>query len=576
MKSLFKYLKNYKKECFLAPLFKLLEAAFELVVPLVVASLIDKGIGMNDGTHILRSGGLLILLGVIGLAFSLTAQFFAAKAATGFSAVLRHELFKKIQGMDFTTLDLLGTDTLITRMTSDVAQIQNGVNMFLRLLLRSPFIVFGAMIMAFTVDVPSALIFVVLIPCLFIVVFLVMKITRPAYREVQSRLDGISRKTRENLTGVRVIRAFHREDRETEEFFELNKDLLSLQEKTGRISALTNPLTMVLVNLFTAALLYSSAIRVDAGILTQGQTVALVNYMAQILIELIKLANLIVLISKAVASADRVGSVIDMETSEDDAGLPFPAEKENKPLISFDKVTFRYKGSRGAALEDISLDVEKGMTIGIIGGTGSGKSTLVNLIPGFYEASEGVVRINGTDIKELDKTALRERIGMVFQKAELFSGTIRDNLKYGNSSADDEALTDALKAAEAYEFVKEKEGFLDFKIGQGGRNLSGGQKQRLTIARAMVRKPEILILDDAASALDYATDRRLRENIRRISGDLTMFIVSQRAASVRFSDLILVMDDGRIAGSGTHDELLKNNDIYQEIYYSQFPEEQTR
>ncbi len=572
MRSLLKYLKAYRKECLLSPLFKFLEAGFELIVPLFVASLIDRGIALNDGGHILKMGALMIGFGVLGLGFSLTAQYFAAKAATGFSAVLRHELFSKIQKMDFATLDTLGTDTLITRMTSDVSQIQNGVNMFLRLLLRSPFIVFGAMIMAFSVDAPSALIFLALILCLFLVVFLVMKKTRPAYRSIQDNLDRISGSTRENLTGVRVIRAFHREERETEDFRAENDRLFALQEMTGRIAALTNPLTVVLVNLFTAALLYSSAIRVNMGDLTRGETVALVNYMAQILVELIKLANLIVLLSKAVASGDRVGGILDMDISREKTGLPFPAGKAGTPFISFQEVSFRYSGSGDNALSGISFDVYKGQTIGIIGGTGSGKSSLVSLIPGFYEASGGRVLINGVDIRELDRSDLRKRTGMVFQKSELFSGSIRENLKYGDPDGGDEELIRALKTAEAYEFVKDKPGFLDYMIEQGGKNLSGGQRQRLTIARALMRDPEILILDDASSALDYETDMKLRENIRKMSGSLTMFIVSQRASAVRNADLILVLDDGEIVGKGNHEELLKENEIYQEIYYSQLPE----
>ena len=572
MRSLLKYLKAYRKECLLSPLFKFLEAGFELIVPLFVASLIDRGIALNDGGHILKMGALMIGFGVLGLGFSLTAQYFAAKAATGFSAVLRHELFSKIQKMDFATLDTLGTDTLITRMTSDVSQIQNGVNMFLRLLLRSPFIVFGAMIMAFSVDAPSALIFLALILCLFLVVFLVMKKTRPAYRSIQDNLDRISGSTRENLTGVRVIRAFHREERETKDFRAENDRLFALQEMTGRIAALTNPLTVVLVNLFTAALLYSSAIRVNMGDLTRGETVALVNYMAQILVELIKLANLIVLLSKAVASGDRVGAILDMDISPEKTGLPFPTGKAGTPFISFQEVSFRYSGSGDNALSGISFDVYKGQTIGIIGGTGSGKSSLVSLIPGFYEASGGRVLINGVDIRELDRSDLRKRTGMVFQKSELFSGSIRENLKYGDPDGGDEKLIRALKTAEAYEFVKDKPGFLDYMIEQGGKNLSGGQRQRLTIARALMRDPEILILDDASSALDYETDMKLRENIRKMSGSLTMFIVSQRASAVRNADLILVLDDGEIVGKGNHEELLKENEIYQEIYYSQLPE----
>ncbi len=576
MKRLGVYLGSYRKECILAPLFKLLEAAFELAVPLVVAALIDRGISGGDTGYILRMWALLIFFAAAGLVFSLTAQFYAAKAATGFSAALRRALFRKIQKMDFSTLDIIGTDTLITRMSSDVLEIQNGVNMFLRLLLRSPFIVFGAMIMAFTVDVFSALFFCVLIPCLSLIVYAVMKVTRPAYKRIRGRLDILTGRTRENLTGVRVIRAFNREGTETEEFAKENEELVFLQKKTGSVAALLNPVTYVLVNLFTAALIYSGALRVNSGILSCGAVVALVNYMAQILIELIKLANLIILLTKAVSSAERVGEILDIETDDDPAGNGFPGEKEGEAFISFDNVSLRYEGSGDMALDNISFKVDKGATVGIIGGTGSGKTSLVNLIAGFYTATEGTVRINGTDIRETGSFFLREKTGVVFQKSELFSGSIRDNLKWGDPEAGDDELIKALRASEAYDFVMEKPGKLGFMIEQGGRNLSGGQKQRLTIARALVRKPEILIMDDAASALDFATDARLRASIREMSGQLTVFIVSQRAASVRNADLIIVMEDGTVAGMGKHEELLASNDVYREIYYSQFPDEEER
>ncbi len=576
MKGLGSYLSAYRKECFLAPLFKLLEAAFELAVPLVVASLIDRGISGGNTEHILKMGGLLIFFGAAGLFFSLTAQFFAAKAATGFSAALRRALFEKIQRMDFSELDRIGTDTLITRMSSDVLEIQNGVNMFLRLLLRSPFIVFGAMIMAFTVDVYSALFFCVLIPCLFLIVFAVMKVTRPGYRKIRGKLDTLTGKTRENLTGVRVIRAFHREEAEKEGFSSENGELVSLQKKTGSVAALMNPVTYVLVNIFTVALIYSGALRVDNGLISRGAVVALVNYMAQILIELIKLANLIILLTKALSSAERVGEILDIKIRNTSGKQEFPPEREGEPFIAFDNVSLTYEGSPDKALENISFKADKGASVGIIGGTGSGKSSLVNLIAGFYEATEGTVRINGVDIKEIDSFSLRERTGMVFQKTDLFMGSIRDNLKWGNPGASDDELTEALRVSEALDFVMDKPGGLGFMIEQGGRNLSGGQKQRLTIARAMVRKPEILILDDAASALDFATDARLRASIREIAEYLTIFIVSQRAASVRHADIILVMEDGAVAGIGSHEELLRSNEVYREIYYSQFPDEEKK
>ncbi len=571
MQNLFRYLKPYRTECLLSPLFKLIEAAFELIVPLVVASLIDKGIAANDGRYVLKEGLILILLGAAGLIFSLTAQFFAAKAATGFSALLRHSLFETLNEMDFSELDTIGTDTLITRMTSDVTQIQNGVNMFLRLLLRSPFIVFGAVIMAFTVDVRSALVFAVLIPCLAIVVFVIMKVTRPAYRKLQEKLDRITGKVRENLTGVRVIRAFHMEDRETEDFTGMDREYASGVERIGRISSLLNPLTLVLVNLFTAALIYTGAFQVDNGFITQGALVALINYMSQILIELIKLANLIILISKAVACADRVGELLTGENKRKNNTLDFPQKKNGVPYISFENASLRYEGSPEAALENLSFMINKGTVTGITGGTGSGKSSLVNMIAGFYAAAEGSVKINGRDIKDIDEKALRERVAIVFQKNTLFSGTIGENLRWGDPEATDAELWEALKVSQAEEFVRKRKGGLDYMLEQGGKNLSGGQKQRLCIARALVKKPEILILDDSASALDFATDLKLRTAIREMEKSLTVFIVSQRAASIMHSDQIIVLDDGKISGIGTHAFLLRENGVYREIYNSQFP-----
>ena len=571
MKTLKRFLKPYIKECVLSPLFKLLEAVFELIVPLVTASLIDSGIRKGDFNYVLKMGAYLTLLCVIGLIFAISAQFFAAKAATGFASAVRLSLFEKIRDMDFSMLDRIGTDTLIMRMTSDVSQIQNGVNMFLRLLLRSPFIVFGAMIMAFTVDPESSLVFLILILVLTAVVLIVMKVSRKAYRLIQERLDTVTGKTRENLRGVRVIRAFHMEDKEREDFSEANHALFKEQERAGKISALMNPLTLLIVNLFTAALIYAGAIRVDCGGITQGEMVALLNYMAQILVELVKLANLLILVSKAAASAERVGEILDIEIPEDTGKCAFPEEKPGVPYISFENVSLKYGEASGMALENVSFTINKGSTIGITGGTGSGKSSLVSLAAGFYGATEGRILINGVDIKDIDPKAVREKTGMIFQKAELFSGSIKDNLRWGDKEADDKALWEALTCAAAYEFVSEKPGKLDFMLEQGGRNLSGGQKQRLTIARALVRKPEILIMDDCASALDLATDALLRKNIREMAEQLTIFTVSQRISSIMNSDLIIVLDEGRIAGMGKHEELLRTNDLYKEIYYSQFP-----
>ena len=575
MRSLYKYLLPYKKECLLSPLFKLIEAAFELAVPLVVASLIDGGISRGNSTHIIKMGLLLILFGGAGLVFALTAQYYAAKAATGFSAVLRSALFKTIQEMEPADLDRVGADTLITRITSDISQIQNGVNMFLRLLLRSPFIVAGAVIMAFTVDTGSALVFALLIPCLAAAVYLIMKFSRRGYRRIQEKLDRITGKTRENLTGVRVIRAFCMEEREKDEFLEMDRDYALEQERVGRISALMNPLTLVFVDLFTAALIYTGAVRVDAGLLTQGEFVALLNYMAQILIELLKLANLIILISRAAACGERVGELLN-EGEEKKKGvlIPFPEEKAGEPFIAFDNVSLSYEGSGGKAIENVSFRVDKGAVIGITGGTGSGKSSLVNLISGFYPVTEGEIRINGRDIKEIDPGDLRDKVSTVFQKNILFSGSLADNLRWGDPDASDTELWEALRVSQAEEFVRKKEGGLSFRVEQGGKNLSGGQKQRLCIARALVSKPEVLILDDSASALDFATDLMLRTALREMENPPTLFIVSQRAASIMHSDLIIVLDDGRVSGMGSHSELLESSTVYQEIYYSQFPKEE--
>ncbi len=572
MRSLLKYLKKYRLECILAPLFKLLEAAFELTVPLVIAYLIDSGIGEGNLNVILKSGGILLILALLGLGFSITAQYFAARAATGFSENLRRSLFDCILTLDFETLDDIGTDTLITRMTSDIQRLQTGVNMFLRLFLRSPFIVFGAMIAAFTVDFSMALYFVLLIGILFIVVALVMTLTGRAYLKAQAALDRIAGRTRENLNGVRVIRAFHMEEKEKAGFFTDNDILTSLQKKAGAVSSLMNPVTYVTVNLFTAALIYAGAIKVDTGALTRGEVVSLVNYMGQILIELIKLANFVVLLSRAGASAERISDLLKKGQKTETPGKPFPAGKEGVPILSFDGVSISYGSDTDRVLEDISFSVNKGETLGIIGGTGAGKTSLVNLIPGFYKAQEGRILINGVDVRDIDAKELKDRIGVVFQKARLFRGTVASNLRWGNEDANDETLYKAIETAQAGDFAGKDRNGLDKRIEQGGRNLSGGQKQRLTIARALVHEPEILILDDASSALDLATDARLREAIRELSGTMTMIIVSQRAASIMYCDRIIVLDDGRIEGSGSHDELLKNSSVYREIYRSQFPE----
>ena len=579
MKRLLKYLKDYTKESILAPLFKLLEAGFELFVPLVMAKIIDQGIANRDGGTILRMGLCLVLLAAVGLASSVTAQFFAAKAAVGFATRLREALFGHIQSLSFTNMDKAGTSTMITRMTSDVNQVQSGVNMVLRLFLRSPIIVFGAMIMAFTIDVKSALIFVVAIPLLAVIVFGIMLITIPLYKKVQGGLDKVLGITRENLTGVRVIRAFHQEDKETDVFVQENEKLTDIQMFVGKISACMNPFTYIIVNAAIIALIYTGAIKVNLGMLTQGEVIAILNYMSQILVELVKLANLIILTTKAVACADRLAQVLEIPAGEEarvsEQGVVKPASKEGEqtPFLVFDHVSLTYEGAGESTLKDIHFTVNKGETIGIIGGTGSGKSSLVNLIPAFYPVSEGTIFLEGKNLQEYDKAELRNRMGIVPQKAVLFAGTVRSNLLWGKENATEEELWQALEIAQAKEIVENKEGKLDAVIAQNGRNLSGGQRQRLSIARALVRKPEILILDDSASALDYATDAKLRQSIQRIEGGVTTFIVSQRASSIRHADKIIVLDDGEMAGIGTHSELLANCGVYQEIYYSQYPDE---
>ena len=574
MRALLKYLRNYKKETVLAPLFKLLEASFELFVPLVMAAIIDHGIGQADGVYVLKMGGVLIALGLIGLICSITAQYFAAKAATGFSTELRHELFEHIQQLSYTKMDTIGTSTLITRMTSDINQVQSGVNLVLRLFLRSPFIVFGAMVMAFTVDVKAALVFVVAIPLLSLVVFGIMLITMPLYRKVQSNLDAVLGITRENLTGVRVIRAFNKEADERQRFEQQNQMLTDAQKFVGKISGLMNPVTYIIVNGALIVLIYTGALRVDAGIITQGQVVALVNYMSQILVELVKLANLIITVTKAFACGNRIQSVFEEETgmTEGSEGWTDPGEADT-PVVEFDHVNLRYAGAGEDSLTDISFRAMPGQTIGVIGGTGSGKSSVVNLIPRFYDATEGSVRIQGKDARDYRLEELRSHIGMVPQKAVLFQGTIAQNLRWGKENATEAELEKAIEISQAKEFVDGKEDRLNYQIEQNGKNLSGGQRQRLTIARALVRDPEILILDDSASALDFATDAKLRKAIRQMDSHPVVFIVSQRASSIQYADQILVLDDGELAGIGTHAELMGSCEIYREIYESQFEKE---
>lgn len=572
MKKLLIYLKPYRKEAILAPLFKFFEAALELLVPLVMAAIIDVGIGNGDTAYVVRMSLVLVGLGLVGLLAAVTAQYFSAKAAVGFAARVRNALFSHLQTLSYKEIDTIGTSTMITRMTGDVNLLQNGVNMTLRLLLRSPFVVLGAMVMAFTVDPVSALIFVAVIPVLFFIVWLIMRSTLPKYKGVQQRVDSVVRKTRENLAGVRVIRAFNKEESEKAEFGIYNEELTGFQCFVGKISALMNPLTYVAINLGVVALIYVGAIRVDVGLITQGMVVALVNYMSQILVELVKFANLVVTVTKALAGAKRVSAAFEIRSSQEDHNQKNGVDTEE--ILSFEKVSIRYYADAEPSLEGISFTVKKGQTVGILGGTGSGKTTLVNLIPRFYDATQGIVRLNGVDVKEYSLEALRSRMGIVPQKAVLFRGTIRDNLKWGREDASDEDLWSALRAAQAEDFVRKKEGGLDAVVEQNGRNFSGGQRQRLTVARALVRKPEILILDDSASALDYATEAALRVALKNLSFPCTTFLVSQRASSVRHADLIIVLDDGEAVGMGTHDALIESCEVYREIYYSQFEKEE--
>ncbi len=580
MKKLLVYLKDYKKETVLAPLFKMLEASFELIVPLVVSAIIDVGIAKKDSGYILRMCLIMVMLGLIGLVCSVTAQYFAAKAAVGFGTKVRHRLFSHIQSFSFSEIDKAGTATLITRMTSDINQVQSGVNMVLRLFLRSPFIVFGAMIMAFTIDIKAAFVFVVTIPLLSLVVFGVMAISIPLYKKVQERLDKILGITRENLTGARVIRAFHKEEEEKIRFEEGLESLTSMQNYVGKISAFLNPVTYIIINGATIVLLYTGAVQVNIGNLTQGEVVALVNYMSQILVELIKLANLIVTITKAVACGNRVEAILEIPSSmpKDNSShlekrTAVKQEMQNSkdnPIVQFSHVGLAYQGSGAESLSDIDFTVEKGETVGIIGGTGAGKTSLVHLIPRFYDATSGEILINGKNVKEYSLEELRQKVGIVMQHAVLFQGTIRENLCWGKENATEEELYQALITAQAKEVVEGKEGKLEAFVEQGGKNFSGGQRQRLTIARALVRKPEILILDDSASALDYATDARLRKAIREMEGSPTVFIVSQRTSSIQHADKIIVLEDGEIAGMGTHEQLLETCEVYREIYESQY------
>lgn len=581
MKKLLKYLKKYKVEAVMAPLFKMLEASFELFVPLVMARIIDTGIKNTDMAYIIRMGVLLVLLGVVGLVCSLTAQYFAAKAAVGFGTALRRELFSHINHFSYTEIDAEGTSTLITRMTSDVNQVQSGVNLTLRLFLRSPFIVIGAMVMAFTIDFKSALIFTVTIPLLSAVVFGIMFISMPLYKKVQKQLDRVLETTRENLTGVRVIRAFNRQQDETKTFEQESLQLFKFQTFVGKISALLNPLTYVIINLAIVILIYTGGKQVDSGVISQGQVVALVNYMSQILVELLKLANLIIAVTKAVACAGRVSSVFEKKSSmvekpeADRKHVVADGEDSSlRPKVEFSHVSFTYAGAKAEALTDISLKAMKGQTIGIIGGTGSGKSTTVNLIPRFYDATKGSVLVDGLDVREYGLRELRERIGVVPQKTALFRGTIRDNMQWGKKDASDEEIWRALMLAQAEDVVNGREGGLDAFILQGGNNLSGGQRQRLTIARAIVKQPDILILDDSASALDFATDARLRRALKELADQMTVFLVSQRATTIRNADQILVLDDGKTAGIGSHEELFEHCDVYREIVLSQISKEE--
>ncbi len=578
MKELLVYIKEYTKECILGPFFKLLEACFDLAVPLVMASVIDKGIASGDKGYIFKYGGILILLAVIGLTCSITAQFFAAKAATGFAANVRYALFKHIESLSFTEMDGIGTSTMITRMTSDINQLQSGVNMALRLFLRSPFIVFGAAVMAFTIDVKAAVVFVIVIPLLAIVIFGIMLASMPLFKKVQARLDNVMGITRQNLTGVRVIRAFNKEAAEIENFADGNGKLAAMQLFVGRISALANPVTYVMVNIALIALLWTGGIQVDAGNLTQGEIVALVNYMSQILVELVKLANTIVLSTKAVACGGRVQAILAVQSSMEEGDYSGNGSMDTQDAtartkggleVKFEHASMMYKGAGADSVSDISFTAGAGSVTGIIGGTGSGKSTLVNLIPRFYDVSEGCVKVGGRDVKSYKLDTLRQAVGIVLQKSVLFRGTIRDNILWGNPDATDEEVTEALKVAQAWEIVQGKEKGLDYVIEQGGRNLSGGQKQRLAIARALVRKPPVLVFDDSSSALDFATEAKLRKSLQELGYNPTIFIVSQRTSSIQHADNILVLEDGVLAGQGTHEELVNNCEVYKEIYNSQ-------
>lgn len=569
MISLLKYLRNYKKESILSPLFKLLEASFELLVPIVMAKIIDIGIANGDRPYVIRMALVLVVLGLVGLACSVTAQYFAAKAAVGFSAEMKHALYGHIQSLSFKELDNLGTASLITRMTSDANQVQSGVNMTLRLFLRSPFIVLGAMVMAFTIDARSSLVFLVTIVVLSLVVFFLMSLSIPLFKKVQFRLDKVLKITRENLNGVRVVRAFNKQDSEIRDYGEANDLLTKIQLYAGKISALMNPVTYIIINLATIVLIYVGAVKVDAGSLTQGEVVALVNYMSQILVELIKLANLIITITKALACANRIKGVFEVHSSMEFKNSTDIQTNDSKYAVEFINAALRYNEKGDEALSDINLSVKHGETIGIIGGTGSGKSSLINLIPRYYDVTSGTVKVDGIDVKDYDVKTLRYKIGMVMQKNVLFKGTIRDNIELGTEGATEAEIEKAVELSQSSEFIDKKEGRLEYEIEQAGRNLSGGQKQRLTIARALVRKPEILILDDSSSALDYATDAKLRSAIKELDNKITVFIVSQRIASIMHADRIIVMDDGRIAGTGTHEELLNNCEIYREINNSQ-------
>lgn len=579
MKKLLKYITEYRKECILGPLFKLLEACFDLTVPLVMSWLIDRGISQNDVPYIWKMGGLLLILAAIGLTCSITAQYFAAKAAVGFATKLRHAVFKHIESLSFTEMDEAGTSMMITRMTSDINQVQSGTNLALRLFLRSPFIVFGAAVMAFTIDVKAALVFAVVIPLLALVVFGIMLITMPMYQKVQEHLDRLLGVTRQNLSGVRVIRAFNKEQAERESFGQENDLLTRMQLFVGRISALMNPVTYIMINGALVALIWTGAVRIDMGTLKQGQIVALINYMSQILVELVKMANTIIMSTKCVACGNRIQALLEVESSLEDGSQSFEenGQEVTPARVEFHHVSLTYKGAGGESLEDITFTAEPGKTIGIIGGTGSGKSSLVHMIPRFYDATEGSVRINGQDVKSYRMDDLRQHIGIVMQKAVLFHGTIRENIRWGAPEATDEQINEALELAQAAEVVAGKPEGLDYEIEQGGRNLSGGQRQRFTIARALVRKPSVLILDDSASALDFATDAKLRKALAGLKSTSTIFIVSQRTSSIQQADKILVLDDGKLVGMGTHEELLENCSVYKEIYDSQFkkPEETT-